>query len=59
MNNNEVHSFRVTVSMSFDFEGSDLYVERFTMTGVSAEAVRRRVRIMVSDRRYMVAVSPI
>ena len=48
--------FSVSVSLVFPIEGSDVYNERFVMAGDSVESVRKRVRLMLGDPRYLVAV---
>lgn len=51
-----MRNYSVSVSLVFPFEGSETYNERFTMTGDSVESVRSRVRLMLADSRYLVAI---
>jgi hypothetical protein len=51
-----MNTYSVSVSLVFPVEGSEVYNERFTMTGDSAESVTKRVRLMLADSRYLVAV---
>lgn len=51
-----MNNFTVTVLLAFPFEGSEIYREDFTMSGESADSVRKRVRLMLADERYGVVV---
>lgn len=50
--------YRVTASLVFPIEGSEVYTERFIMEGTDIESVRKRARLMLADSRYLIAVSP-
>jgi len=49
------YRYQVTVSIPYPYPG-ETYVERFVMEGNTALEVTRRVRIMLGDPRYLVAV---
>lgn len=51
-----MRNYSVSVSLVFPVEGSEVYNERFTMMGDTADSVRSRVRLMLADDRYLVAI---
>lgn len=51
-----MNNYSVSVSMVFPIEGSEVYNERFVMSGKDENDIRRRVRTMLGDPRYMVAI---
>ena len=51
-----MNNYAVSVSLVFPIEGSEVYNERFIMAGTDEDSVRSRVRLMLDDPRYLVAI---